>query len=548
MNIDYRLLRKYVGLLKHKRIGQILSSYGLLGRKRAEKDYLEARRFFAFCDAVETLHENGVRMFFFHRIGALDGFVYDEKAQIRIREKRSFPVMSEDPKRYEEDLKELLGKEDVKHCVNDLAKISQVIKKDNRYVHEDIRGPLVNVTGGERFTAGAPAEGLDYSVYLYGRCGVFGYAVSDEETMPSFLQALYLKENRKVRVVNRGLWGGTDDCIFHDLIMDADGFLPGDQVIFYMKNLDEGLMEVLRKRGLECFEITGAWHDFDDAKHCFYDHPGHMNAVGYRHVAELIYEKTGNVKEAVIPQDGQVKPVSPYSRQDYIREEEDDSFRESVLAYVQGILKEHPVDDKALNGGIVMNCNPFTKGHRYLIEYAAAKVKTLFIFVVEENKSFFTFEDRFAMVKEGTKDLENVVVVPSGAFIISAMTFPEYFLKDYVREKNFDVSLDVEIFAKYIAPSLKITTRFVGEEPFDPVTENYNETMKRILPRYGMTLTEIPRLKRGDSEVINATQVRKLLENGELERILDYVPKTTYEIICKKYAGRFTEKPAGEKE
>lgn len=548
MNIDYKLLRNYVGLLKNKRIGQILSSYGLLGKKRAGREYLEARRFFAFCDAVNTLHARGVHIYYFHRIGALDGFVYGEKAQIRIREKRSFPVMSSDPDRYEEDLKELLGKEDVKHYVNDLAKISQVIKKDNRYVHEDIRGPLVNVIGGERVTAGAPAEGQEYSVYLYGRCGVFGYAVSDEETMPSFLQALYLKENKKARVVNRGLWGGTDDCIFHDLIMDTDGFLPGDRVIFYMKNLDEGLMDVLRACGMRTFGITKAWHAFDDAKGCFYDHPGHMNAVGYRHVAELIYEKTGDAQEDKTAQDVKEKTECPCSYLDYIREEQDDGFRKSVLAYVQGILKEHPVSETAHNGGIVMNCNPFTKGHRYLIEYAAAKVDTLFIFVVEENRSCFTFEDRFDMVKEGTKDLENVVVVPSGQFIISAMTFPEYFLKDYVQEKNFDVSTDVEIFAKYIAPDLMIKTRFVGEEPFDLVTANYNETMKRILPRYGVTLTEIPRLKRGDSEVINATQVRKLLENGELERILDYVPKTTYEIICKKYAGRFTEKPAGETE
>ena len=63
-------------------------------------------------------------------------------------------------------------------------------------------------------------------------------------------------------------------------------------------------------------------------------------------------------------------------------------------------------------GAIVMNCNPFTKGHRYLIEQAAGQVDLLYIFVVEEDKSTFKFEDRIEMVRRGTVDLDKVKVLP----------------------------------------------------------------------------------------------------------------------------------------
>ena len=183
-----------------------------------------------------------------------------------------------------------------------------------------------------------------------------------------------------------------------------------------------------------------------------------------------------------------------------------------------------------------MNCNPFTKGHRYLIEYASERVDRLYIFVVKEDKSFFKYEDRFEMVKNGTSDLKNVVVVSSGKFIISSLTFPEYFMKDYVKEKNFDVSMDVETFCKYIAPPLHIKTRFAGEEPFDPVTLNYNENMRVILPRYGMQFCEIPRFAIDDSRVINATEVRRLLKEKDFDGIKDYVPQSTLDILLRKYA------------
>jgi len=185
-------------------------------------------------------------------------------------------------------------------------------------------------------------------------------------------------------------------------------------------------------------------------------------------------------------------------------------------------------------GSVVMNCNPFTLGHQYLIEYASKQVDVLIIFVVEENKSYFKFEDRIELVKQGTAHLDNVYVVPSGKMIISTVTFPGYFLKDTPEAVGLDTSLDVSIFGEYIAKAFGIKTRFVGEEPLDIVTRNYNESMKKILPLHGIELVVIPRKEMGES-VISASRVRKLLESKDFEGISELVPETTYKFLVKNY-------------
>lgn len=186
-------------------------------------------------------------------------------------------------------------------------------------------------------------------------------------------------------------------------------------------------------------------------------------------------------------------------------------------------------------GAIVMNCNPFTLGHEYLIEYAAKKVKKLYIFVVEEDRSEFKFSDRFKLVQENTKQFPNVEVLPSGKFIISQRTFSGYFNKENLQDVAVDSSEDVEIFAREIAPTLGITVRFVGEEPEDTVTKSYNETMKKILPNYGVEVAEIPR-REINGEVISAKKVREALKVGDFDKIKKLVPKTTLKFLRENFS------------
>ncbi len=184
-------------------------------------------------------------------------------------------------------------------------------------------------------------------------------------------------------------------------------------------------------------------------------------------------------------------------------------------------------------GALVMNCNPFTRGHRYLIEKAAAACSHVFLLVVEEDVSEFSFGDRFAMVKAGTADLKNVTVLPGGRYAVSSLTFPSYFTK----EENLahaHAAIDAELFAQIIAPVLSVSVRFVGTEPYSQVTEIYNETLKKRLPKAGITVEEIPRLTAG-GEPVSASRVRKILhaEGADSEKLAELLPETTLNYLRK---------------
>ena len=189
--------------------------------------------------------------------------------------------------------------------------------------------------------------------------------------------------------------------------------------------------------------------------------------------------------------------------------------------------KENPII-----GGLVMNCNPFTKGHRYLIDQAVKQCDHVYVLVVEENLSRFSFRDRLFLVQEGVKDLEHVTVLPGGRYAVSTLTFPSYFTKE---EKVADAhaAIDAEIFSTVIVPALGITKRFVGTEPLSEVTNIYNETLKQRLPKHGIEVIEIPRLEEAGTPV-SASRVRALIDLGgepSWAQIENLVPESTYRYL-----------------
>ena len=178
-------------------------------------------------------------------------------------------------------------------------------------------------------------------------------------------------------------------------------------------------------------------------------------------------------------------------------------------------------------GAAVMNCNPFTKGHRYLIETAAGACDHLYVFVLSEDKSQFSAQDRMMLVKAGTADLTNVTVLPTGPYLISSATFPTYFLKEREKAQTVQCRLDIEVFAKYYAPRFGITHRFVGTEPLSQMINQYNEALLQYLPEHGIQVCQIPRLEAGGTP-ISASFVRSLLGKGEDAVLQTLVPETTY--------------------
>lgn len=181
-------------------------------------------------------------------------------------------------------------------------------------------------------------------------------------------------------------------------------------------------------------------------------------------------------------------------------------------------------------GVVVVNCNPFTRGHRYLIEYAASRVPWLYVLVVQEDRSLFPFEARLGIVRRGTSDLANVDVIPSGPYVISSATFPTYFLKPSGSDARTALyaELDLQVFKRHIAPALRARTRFVGTEPYCATTSAYNARMRASLPLppYPMEVVEIPRIE-DTGEAISASRVRALIKEGKIEDARRLLPAAT---------------------
>ena len=201
---------------------------------------------------------------------------------------------------------------------------------------------------------------------------------------------------------------------------------------------------------------------------------------------------------------------------------------------IHTFLQSLPMADGKTVGAAVMNCDPFTLGHQYLIETAAAECDRLYIFVLSEDKGHFSASDRLELVKRGTAHLPNVLVLPTGPYLISSATFPTYFLKDREKAGVAQCLLDIEIFCKYFATHFGITRRYVGTEPLSPVTNLYNEALLAHLPGRGIEVRQIPRLT-AEGAPISAGAVRKHFINGEFGILEKYLPQTTLAFLREKH-------------
>lgn len=215
------------------------------------------------------------------------------------------------------------------------------------------------------------------------------------------------------------------------------------------------------------------------------------------------------------------------------------------------------------NGAIVMNANPFTKGHRYLVEQAASQVDNLYVIVVKEDRSRFPYVERKAMIEAGCAGLDNVVVCEGSDYAISAATFPTYFLKKLDDATDTQIALDLDLFVNHIAQPLGVTVRFAGSEPEDALTRRYNELMAEILPgtsvavvrqahqpdpelvkgsalrqaRRPIDFVEIPRLEQNGNP-LSATSLRRALDKGNLKEAMEYIPKSTVPYLVADLAER----------
>ena len=182
------------------------------------------------------------------------------------------------------------------------------------------------------------------------------------------------------------------------------------------------------------------------------------------------------------------------------------------------------------NGVIVMNANPFTLGHKYLIEKASEQVDNLFVIPVKEDCSYFPYEERLAMIQSSVDAGHDasVIVLSGSDYVISAATFPTYFLKDLSDAAETQMLLDLDLYSRWIAPALDTTVRFVGSEPTDALTARYNQ----LIP--GAVV--IPRLE--TSQAVSASAVREALRLGHFAAASALCPGTSWPYLLAALAER----------
>lgn len=213
--------------------------------------------------------------------------------------------------------------------------------------------------------------------------------------------------------------------------------------------------------------------------------------------------------------------------------------QEGFSSFLKQLLEETPseaLEHKKQIGAVVANCDPFTKGHRYLIESALKKCDYLHLFILSDDRGRFRAKQRYEMVKEGIRGLDNVILHHTSDYMISSATFPTYFFKDKVQGQRANCKLDLELFVKKIAPELRITKRFVGTEPMCRITNSYNEEMKKWLPLHGIYVEEIQR-KELKGKPISASEVRHFLKEKQYTKIKELVPEQVYGILMKINGG-----------
>lgn len=379
---------------------------------------------------------------------------------------------------------------------------------------QNITGKYFNARNGIRITCFQPKEYIG-TIYLLGPCTIIGAYTEDQYTVASLLQKKLLRQGLMYRVENYGDLLRPDAAI--DSRLEMIGQFGLNDIVIYLSRAGE-VIHILESRSLEKIfakgQVSSGWIK-DSYTHCNHK------------ICDLIAD---NILEMICP----------------CLSKGTDCYGEKISVNFQDVMEQY-IHSRYLSflncffadkecaavGAIVMNGNPFTRGHYYLVEQARRQVDFLIVFVVEEDASLFPFEERFEMIKQGVKGIGNVVVVPSGEFILSHNNFQQYFWKSEDEAAVCNAEYDINIFADHIAKPLHITHRFVGSEPIDKTTKIYNEAMQKILPKKGIAYVEIPRIT-VDNEIISASRVREYMRKEEYGQAFAMLPETTKQYFAKQ--------------
>lgn len=425
---------------------------------------------------------------------------------------------------------------DERENISKLFECGSPIIKATKVVLSDFDNGFVSVKNGQRTTTGQPENAVK-RVLLFGSSTTCSFGVKDSDTIASQLQAYFNNHYGDVIVENHGSIGMNLLLAINNLVQTE--IKPNDIIVFFDFNEFIGLNNTCIE-SIDLNEIDrGSKFFLDlDKVNCHFSPLGNemmANEVGDKILLKLISRPTIQSVCANIANQNESNFYKILDNFKYFLFKHVARTLESceMKSYLS-LLEQYMPDDGVNVGSIAVNCNPITNGHMHLIDYASKKVDKLFIFVIEEDLSFFKFKDRLQLVHDSSRHLENVTVLPGGKFICTELTYPDYFDKDAKSEVVADASMEAWFFCEFIAKKLNISKIFLGDEPTCKVTKQYNQKMQELLPEYNIEVDIIERISTG-GRVISASTVRKLLEERDFDSIKPLVPTPTYEFLMANY-------------
>ena len=390
--------------------------------------------------------------------------------------------------------------------------------------NRDISNENVNVKKGIRVSP--DLNKYEHKLYLFGGSEVFGTGLKDNETIANNLGKKLF--DKKIEVVNMGMGGSN----WIDLLVSVlnQKCNDSDQIILMIPVL-----------GFQWADIKIKFSENDLNKSFIDKH--HLSPYGASLSAEQIRACLKKKRKSNFYNKTEEKIFKTFEIVDFYKEfllsiEANDSQKNALCDY-KNYLNSIKVDFKNENllkfGSVAVNCNPITKGHLHLIKYAAKAVDFLYVLVIEEDKSKFSFKDRLYLVKKACSELHNVKVIKGGKFVCTEYILPEYFYKDKYNSEDIDISMEAYFFGEHIAPCLEIKKIFLGDEPICKVTNSYNKQMSKMMESYDINVEIIDRISTTDGDLISASTVRKLLDQKKFTELKKFLPSNIIDDVIKIY-------------
>lgn len=415
--------------------------------------------------------------------------------------------------------------------LKELYQYKSPIIKATKVLPPDFSNKYVSVVNGLRNTLFQP-ENANRKIIFFGNSTTYSVGVSDEDTLASQVQKHINSLHENIKVENHGI-GGMNLLLSMNNMVQIN-IKPNDIVVFF--DFDEfRTSNDSRIKKIDLNKIDRGSDFFLDLS----KYQCHYSPKGNEKLSQEITNKIllPELNKKNVPLDTNIDDrcfkVLDNLKYFLYKKTAQACESEEIKKYLT-LLDKHKVSPELNVGSIAVNCNPITNGHMHLIKYASEKVDKLYIFVIEEDQSFFKFKDRFKLVCDSTKHIENITVLPGGKFICTELTYPDYFNKEEENEVISDASMEAWFFCEFIASKLNIKTIFLGDEPTCNVTNQYNEKMKELLPDYNINVDIIERISTKD-HVISASTVRSCLKNKDFEMIRELVPNPTYLFLKEKY-------------